>query len=234
MGSRGRQHIFATDTLRIRLLLVACIGLLLAVGPLLGCGGAAPRKPPNAPGATLPKSAEPKLSDLGWGVARSARLGLKLALPERRVWLDVGHIGGGWEVRHEPTGSTLSIRRWRASRLVQVEACAAELRQRMPLPEVDETSLVARRTGKRPEGFVTRVELLVVPGKRVQGRSARLRGYVLAVGASVGECLAAVFVTESSSDTELAERLRLLDGALASLRRTTIEDRVKRAPPREE
>ena len=98
------------------------------------------------------------------------------------------------------------------------------MRQRTPLPEADETSLVERSPGKVPEGFVTRFDVLVVPGT-----SARLRGYVLTVGAGVGECVAAVAVTESSSEVELAERLRLLRATLARLRRTHIEDRV---PPK--
>jgi hypothetical protein len=176
----------------------------------------------------------PKLEDRGWGVLRSKALGLKLALPEARSWLGpagsdvlVGHAGrAGWELRHEPTGSTLSVRRWRASRLPRVDACEAELRARTPdLAIMDETNLVARREVRVPEGFVTRITLLALPGD-----GGRLRGQVLAVGAGVGECLAAVVHTDAVTEAELAERLRLLDVALGHLRLSHIEDRVP-APP---
>jgi len=223
------QHIFAIDPLKIRLRparIAACFSWLLWSGPLIGCGGSALPEPSARPSATLSTKASPQLTDAGWGVVRSARLGLKLALPEWRSWLDNGRTGGGWELRHEPTGTTLSIRRWRASRLPQVEVCAAELRQRTPLLEADETSLVARRMTQKPEGFLTRIEVIAAPGK-----VERFRGYVLAVGAGVGECLTALVVTESSSNAELAERLRLLDAALARMRGSQIEDRVRRAPP---
>ena len=156
---------------------------------------------------------------------RSKPQGLKLALPEARSWLETGgpaHDGQGWELRHEPTGSTLSVRRWRASRLPRVDACEAELRARTPdLAIVDETNLVATREVRVPEGFVTRITLLALPGS-----NARRRGQVLAVGAGIGECLAAVARTECVTEAELAERLRLLDVALGHLRLAHVEDRV--------
>jgi hypothetical protein len=157
-------------------------------------------------------------------VLRSPALGLKLALPEARGWLEAGtrQAGAGWELRHEATGSTLSFRRWRASRLPRVEACDAELRQRTPeLAKVDETNLVAQREVRVPEGFSTRITLMALPGT-----GPRLKGEALAVGAGVGECLAAIAHTDCSSETELAERLRLLDVALGHLRLSHVEDRV--------
>jgi hypothetical protein len=86
---------------------------------------------------------------------------------------------------------------------------------------MDETNLVARREVRVPEGFVTRITLLALPGAGTQ-----LRGQALAVGAAVGECLAVVARTECATELELAERLRLLDVALGHLRLTRIEDRV--------
>jgi hypothetical protein len=59
----------------------------------------------------------------------------------------------------------------------------------------------------------------------------RVRGQVIAVGAGVGECIAAIANTECSSEVELAERLRLLDVAVAHLRLTRVEDRVPNAEP---
>jgi hypothetical protein len=54
---------------------------------------------------------------------------------------------------------------------------------------------------------------------------------VIAVGAGVGECVAAVANTECDSEVELAERLRLLDVAVAHLRLTAVEDRVPDRQP---
>ncbi len=207
----------------------ALIRLLLALVSLSGC---APPTPPKAtatvPSAT-PQVERAKLEDRGWGILRSKAQGLKLALPEARSWLEPGGPpadGAGWELRHEPTGSTLSVRRWRASRLPRVDACESELRARTPLlATADETNLVASRQVRIPEGFVTRIQLLALPGD-----NARLRGQVLAVGAGIGECIAAVAHTECSTESELAERLRLLDAALGRLRLAHVEDRVPTPP----
>jgi hypothetical protein len=154
---------------------------------------------------------------------------MKLALPEARTWFVASdaRAGGSWELRHEPTGTSLSVRRWRASRLPQVEQCQRELRQRAAgLFESDETNLVGERTVRAPVGFSTHITLLALPG---QGQ--HVRGQVVAVGAGVGECVAAVANTECGSEVELAERLRLLDVAVAHLRLTAVEDRVPQPGP---
>jgi hypothetical protein len=208
---------------------VAVLSPFAAAFGLAGCASGA--QPPPASAAPPPAAPEAlTLQDRGWGVLRTKTLGLKLALPEARSWLEPpGHPpeGASWELRHEPTGSTLSVRRWRASRLPRVDACEAELRERTPdLAMVDETNLVARREVRVPEGFVTRITLVALPGK-----SSRLRGQVLAIGAGIGECLTAVVRTECATEAELAERLRLLDVALGHLRLARIEDRVPAPPP---
>jgi hypothetical protein len=198
-------------------------GVLLALAS--ACAGPNPVPPAAPPASVKPRIEGPKLEDRGWGVLRSEPQGLKLALPEARSWLDAGRPardGASWELRHEPTGSTLSVRRWRASRLPRADACEAELRARTPdLALMDETNLVATRAVRVPEGFVTRITLLALPSN-----DRRLRGQVLAVGAGIGECLAAVARTECITEAELAERLRLLDIALGHLRLTHVEDRV--------
>lgn len=169
------------------------------------------------------------MQDRNWGVLRSKPQGLKLALPEARSWLAPNATpaaGASWELRHEPTGSTVSLRRWRASRLPRIDACEAELRARTSdLAIVDETNLVASREVRVPEGFVTRIQLVSLPGT-----TTRLRGQVLAIGAGVGECFAAVARTECTTEAELAERLRLLDVSFGHIRLSHIEDRVP-APP---
>jgi len=200
------------------------LGLVLA-----GCAGQAKAPPAQASLAPAPARVEgTKLEDRGWGVLRSKPQGLKLALPEGRSWLAPSATapGAGWELRHEPTGSTVSLRRWRASRLPRIDACEAELRARTPdLAIVDETNLVASREVRVPEGFTTRIQLVSLPGT-----SSRLRGQVLAVGAGIGECFAAVARTECTTEAELAERLRLLDVSFGHIRLFHIEDRVP-APP---
>ncbi|HEY6080976.1 MAG TPA: hypothetical protein VIW29_19310 [Polyangiaceae bacterium] len=161
---------------------------------------------------------------------RSQALGVKLALPEAGAWLEPPSAApdrAGWQLRHEPTGSTLVVRRWRASRVPQLDACEREARQRSSdIPEIDETNLVATRSVRAPEGFLTHLSLLSLPGA-----GARLRGLVVAIGAGVGECLAAVASTECNGEEELAERLRLLDTALGHLRLIHVEDRVPEPQP---
>lgn len=156
---------------------------------------------------------------------------MKLALPEARTWFVASEAragaAGSWELRHEPTGTSLSVRRWRASRLPQVEQCQRELRQRTAgLSESNETNLVGERTVRAPLGFSTHITLLALPGQ-----AQHVRGQVIAVGAGVGECVAAVANTECGSEVELAERLRLLDVAVAHLRLTAVEDRVPQPEP---
>lgn len=203
-------------------LLTALPACLLLLG---ACAAAAPAGPGPAPSAEAAPVEGVRLEDRGWSVLRSKAQGLKLALPEGRSWLvapGVQPAGASWELRHEPTGTTLSVRRWRASRLPRVDACEEELRARTPdLASVDDTNFVASRRVRVPEGFVTRITLIALPGN-----AGRLRGQALAVGAGVGECLAAVAHTECVTEAELAERLRLLDVALGHVRLSHIEDRV--------
>ena len=204
---------------------VALAGVLLS-----GCAATAAPPKAQASAKSVSASAEPSLQDREWAVLRSKPQGLKLALPEARAWLEPNpHVpaGAGWELRHEPTGSTLSVRRWRASRLPRIDSCEAELRQRLPdLASADVTNLVATREVHVPEGFVTRITLVVLPAA-----GTRMRGQVLAIGAGIGECLAAIARTECANEDELAERLRLLDVAVGHLRLNHVEDRVP-APPR--
>jgi hypothetical protein len=202
-------------------LVIAALGQGCAAAP-----GPHATEPPKAAPTRPP--AEPQLADRGWAVLRSKTLGLKLALPEARAWLGPkAASNGSWELRHEPTGTSLSVRRWRASRLPQPEQCEHELRQRVPnVAVIDETSLVAERQVRVPTGFVTRLVLL-----QLSDKSSRLRGQVLAIGAGVGECLAAIATTESSSEVELAERLRLLDAALSHMRLSHVAERVPGPEP---
>lgn len=205
----------------------AALGLASSLTVLQGCARGAPLKAPPAP-PTESRPGEPQLRDRDWGVLRSPAHGLKLALPEARVWfVATAAPGASWELRHEPTGSSLSVRRWRASRLPQVAECDRELYQRVAgLAPSDETSLVSERRVRVPAGFVTRITLLALPGT-----GQRLRGQVVAVGAGVGECIAAIARTECSTEAELAERLRLFDAAFAHLRLNHVEDRVPQPAP---
>lgn len=163
-------------------------------------------------------------------MVRAPALGLKLALPEAKSWLPAGggkETSTSFELRHEPTSTSLAVRRWRASRLPRVDACDAELRaQSAGLAVVDESNLVMEREVRVPRGFVTRITLLALPGS-----GARVAGQAVAVGAGVGECLALVARTECAGEAELAERLRLLDVALAHVRLTQVEERVPAPPP---
>jgi hypothetical protein len=207
----------------------------LSVLPLaLGCAARATPPAPTAADQASPlqpvSGPGPHLDDKAWGVLRSKTLGVKLAVPDVKGWTEPpgrSPQGAAWQLSHTATGTRLNLYRWRASRLPRVEACDTELRQRVPgLVTPDETNLVATREVRVPQGFVTRITLLALPGK-----GPRFQGQTLAVGAGIGECLAAVAITEASSELELAERLRLLDAALGHLRLSHIEDRVPAPPP---
>ena len=206
--------------------LTSLAGLLLAA---CASPAPAPRAEPQAPIARRAVDAS-HLQDRGWGVLRSPSLGLKLALPEARAWLDDSArapAGAGWQLRHEPTGSSLHVRRWRASRLPRIETCEAELGARtasLVLP--DESNLVSRRIARVPNGFSTRITLVATPGT-----GERLRGQVTAVAAGVGECISVVAHTECATEAELAERLRLLDVVVGHLRLAHIEERVPAPEP---
>lgn len=163
-------------------------------------------------------------------MVRAPAMGLKLALPEAKAWLPASGPAGSsasLELRHEPTSTSLVVRRWRASRLPRVDACEAELRARTAdLALADESNLVARRDVRVPAGFLTRITLVALPAA-----ATRVAGQAVAVGAGVGECLALVAHTECAGEAELAERLRLLDVALAHVRLTQVEDRVPAPAP---
>jgi hypothetical protein len=198
---------------------------------LAACAGAPPPPRAEPPAAVAPAPVDgSRLQDRGWGVVRSPALGLKLALPEARAWLDESARatpGAGWELRHEPTSTSLSVRRWRASRVPRVDACEAELGARTPdLVSADEGNVVARRMAATPSGFSTRITLVATPG-----RGQRLLGQVTAVGAGIGECISVVARTECATEPELAERLRLLDVVVGHLRLMHIEDRVPAPQP---
>lgn len=207
--------------------------LLVSAISAFACASAPAPNAPAPPTSDQLLAAQPSARDLedkGWGVLRSADLGVKLALPDAKGWTEPpGHAadGAGWRLNHGATSSSLNLRRWRASRLPRIEACDAELRQRMPgLIPPDETNLVAVREVRVPQGFVTRISLVALPGE-----GAKFRGQAIAIGAGVGECLAAVAVTEATTEIVLAERLRLFDVALGHLRLTHVEDRVPAPPP---
>ena len=109
----------------------------------------------------------------------------------------------------------------------KIEACRSELVETSAdVASPDDTNLVSSREVRTPAGFVTRIELLALPGG-----ARRLRGQALAISAGVGECIAVIARTDCSSEAELAERLRLFDVALSHLRLIRIDDRVPdRAP----
>ena len=237
-----REHIFRLTALKSLASSRLFPGALPGIGALLlgACAAVPPPMPPAEPRgpAASPAAAAGAgagLQDAGWGVLRSSALGLKLALPQARSWSSPAAApaeSATWRLVHAPSSTSLEVRRWRASRLPRVEACDAELRQRVPgLFAADETNLVAERQVRIPQGFVTRITLLAEPQTLAAGVRPLFSGQALAVGAGIGECLAVVARTETRDEAELAERLRLLDVALGHLRLSHVEDRVPPPPP---
>lgn len=132
-----------------------------------------------------------------WGELRDARqaLALLLADPERWVARPATGTWSKWE--HAPSRSQLWLRHQVARRTVTVEECEEEARRslsvlRWPGSEVQEEPLRA------PQAYHGLVRTELVEGGR---------GRVLAVGAGVSRCYAAVFLSEA--DEELPQRLSL-------------------------
>lgn len=217
--------------------LPAKLRLLLGAALAFGCAEPArPAREPEPPVSSSQPVGGQGFEDRGWGVLRSTALGLKLALPDARAWSEAPKSpteATTWRLQHLSSGTRLDLRRWRSSRLPRVETCDTELRQRMSgLVPPDESTLVAQREVRVPQGFITRITLLAMPAPPSAGGGRPwMIGQAVAVGAGIGECLAAVAQTETATEAALAERLRLLDAALGHIRLTQIEDRVPAPTP---
>ena len=201
------------------------IGLVAA-----GCASA----PPNARPVHGPESRRAEqnalpseLSDSAWGNVESRRQSLVVSLPVRAGWRVDDDAEPWFLARHAATGSELRLRTWIAPRQVRAEECQAQARLWRPsIPAIEDETVVRRRL-RAPDDFFGEVVVVVEPGTN------GLEGHVLAFGASVGRCYAAVFATHVSgagSEEVLGRRLVLIvEGVFARVRLRGVEDRADAA-----
>jgi hypothetical protein len=206
---------------RSRWLLAVFSGLSAVVG----CASAKHEPAASIASAT---SAPPGFLDGRAGRLRSRALDfpIELTLPDKPNWQIAD--GPTWLVAQQPaTSSQLSLRTWRAERVVRRSECEAQARLgRSAIPIVHEEAVVERRSLSAPAEFDN--ELVV--GVEPNGRG--IFGYAVVFGASVGRCYAAVFTTKVSGKTaelEVAARLGLVvDRVLSHVRVRSVDERAPR------
>jgi hypothetical protein len=133
---------------------------------------------------------------------------------------------------HALTRSELRLRIWRAARLPDRASCIEQVRLWLPdLSRLSDDNLVERRRVAFPAGFDT--ELAVYVSRRAE---RELEARLMAIGADVGRCFAAVYSTrESGADAEanIADRLAFVaEKLLVHVAVLSVDDRVRGEPSR--
>ncbi len=214
-----------------RPLVIAFVGLAVACAPPAPRAQTDVRVPrasesasalstPAAP-STRASSRDPALPDRSWDVVESRRFRFRVPLPDAPNWRVV-EDERWFKLVHQPSGSSLSLRTWRASPRIDREDC----QKQVYLWNSDlepEAEAVVERSLVAPEGFEVglRVDLAYDGG---DDRKA----IALASGAAVRRCYAAVFETRIAGDAgeaELGNRLRMVtDGVLNRVEIIGIEE----------
>jgi hypothetical protein len=205
---------------------MALVGLAAAVG--CAAASSAPEPVRKARARSPAQQMLPsELTDAGWVSVESRRQSLVLALPMREAWRIDDAREPWFLARHAATGSELRLRTWPAPRQVRADECQAQARLWRPsIPPIRDEAVVTRKLSA-PEAFAGEIIVGVEPG------GDGLEGHVLAFGATVGRCYAAIFTTRASgpgSEDTLGRRLVLIvEAVLPRVRLLGVEDRVKAA-----
>lgn len=161
-----------------------------------------------------------------FGIVELEALPGAITLDDASRWRAV-NSGSFTVLEHAASRSRLSLRLWRAARLVRPAECEAEARVARPsLPRVDPDAVIDSRPLDAPEGFTGSV-VVGVDGTP----SGSTRGFVLAVGAAIGRCFVLVF--ETSADGSNAARVvgdrlrRASDVVVPSVELRSIDERVR-------
>jgi hypothetical protein len=163
-----------------------------------------------------------------FGIVELPKVPATIALDDARRWREAngGAAGSFTVLEHAPSRSRLSVRLWRAARLVRPAECEAEARLARPsLPRVEPEAIIDSRPLDAPEGFT---------GSLVVGvdmtPSGSTRGFVLAVGAAIGRCFVLAFETSADgaeSALIVGERLRAAaDRVVPSIEIRSVDERV--------
>jgi hypothetical protein len=203
-----------------------CLGLLL--GAALACSPSNPKSgaPPQVAEA---RSAANRLPNADWGALELPSIQLALTLPDQRYWRATPR-GTFVEVVHAASSSRLTLRLWRAPRLVRPSECEAEARLARPdLPRVVAETELERAHVDYPQGFHTELSVGVEPIER------GARGHAIAVGAATGRCVFMSFETVASgvrAAEEVADRLSIaVEGILPRVSVPSIDARASSNAP---
>ncbi len=156
----------------------------------LGCSPAreqapAARTPPRE-GATArdgPSDASPSAFD----IVELPSVPVRLRLPSPARW-HATREGSFTVLARRESNERLTLRVWRAARLVRPEECETEARRlRSTLPVADPSTVVDSRRIDAPAGYDVRLVVGVEPS------AEGVHGYAVAVGAAVSRCYAGVY-----------------------------------------
>ena len=147
-----------------------------------------------------------------------------LTLPDRRYWRATER-GTFVELEHSASSSRITVRLWRAPRLVRPSECEAEVHLARPdLPRAAPESELERARVDYPEGFDAELRVAVEP--HAQGA----HGHATLVGAATGRCLFVAFetvVSGSDAPAQVADRLTVaVDGILPRVRIPSVDSRA--------
>jgi hypothetical protein len=206
----------------------------LAALALAGCAEAAPPPLPPAPVATAPAAPAPPPSFAGaWGTYHSERFSLLVPLPDGRAWRIDDH-GGPWlSATHAASASSLLVRSWAEDGRASRPQCEERARLWRKLPERADAEVMQDRSVNAPDGFDTRVQVGLQPGKKP---GDPISAFAVAFGSHVHRCFAWAYTTTAAgpgADAAVAERLAaMLDGSLAKVvLENELVPRIPREPP---
>lgn len=198
-----------------------CLGLLFCAA--LACAPSSPKSgaPPKLAAAA---TAVFTLPNADWGTLELPSVPLVLTLPDHRYWR-AALRGTFVEVVHAASDSRLTLRLWRAPRLVRPSECEAEARLARPdLPRVAAETELERAEVDYPQGFHTELSVGVEPIER------GARGHAVAIGASTGRCVFLSFETVASgvhAAEEVADRLSIaVEGILPRVSVPSVDARA--------
>jgi len=163
-----------------------------------------------------------------WGTFELPNVPAIVTLPERRYWR-ARERGTFVELEHNASGSRITLRAWRAARLVRPRECEAEARLARPdLPRTTPETELEHTRVDYPEGFDAELSVGVEPD------ADGARGHATLVGAATGRCLFVAFETVargSVAAVHVADRLTIaVDGILPRVQIPSVDARVGSGP----
>jgi hypothetical protein len=200
---------------------------------LAGCAEVTPAAPPPAPGVVAPAPAHaPPPSFAGpWGTYRSERFSLSIPLPDGHAWRIDDHAGPWLSATHTLSTSALLVRSWAEDGRASRPRCEERARLWRKLPERSDAEVMQERSLNAPDGFDTKVEVGLQPGKKP---GDPISAFAVAFGSHVHRCFAWAFTTTAAgpgADAAIAERLAaMIDGSLAKV---VLENELVPRIPRE-